>query len=137
MEMFVQKTRSWVASLELNKRYSKTLRIKSTGKFKEETRKSLKLDIDIFWFCQKSTEESAILRHSSPFKHYANEPRYILFKTSKVNNFEVKSVLESNFERFRKSAIRENFNLKRDPQMKKTYLNQQCNFIHQHNEVGE
>ena len=137
METFVKKTRSWIASLELNKRYSKTLRIKSTGKFKEETRKNFKLDSDIFWFCQRNTEESAILGQFSLFKHYANEPRYISIKTSKVNIFEVKSVLESNFERFRKSAIRENFNLKRDPQMKKTYLNQRCNFIHQHNEVRE
>ena len=66
-----------------------------------------------------------------------NEPRYILTKTSKVNIFEVKSVLESIFEQFCKSAIQENFNLERDPQMKKTYFNQRWNFIHQHNEVRE
>ena len=70
----------------------------------------------------KSTKISAFLGHFSPFKHDAIEPRYILTRTSKANIFEVKSVLESILERFRKSAIREIFNLKRDPQTKKTYL---------------
>ena len=66
--------------------------------------------------------------------HDANEPRYILTKTSKVNILEVKSVLESIFKRLRKSAIRENFNLKRDPQMKKTHSNKRCNYFHKHSE---
>ena len=74
----------------------------------------------------------AFLRQFSPFKHDANESRYILTKTSKVNIFEVKFVLESIFKRFRKSAIRERFNLKRYTQMKKTDSNKRCNYFHQH-----
>ena len=82
-------------------------------------------------------QNCAFLGQFSPFNLEANEWRYVLTKTSKINFFEVKSVSESIFERFRKSTIRENFNLKRDSQMKKTYLNQGCNFLQQHNEVRE
>ena len=39
----------------------------------------------------------------------------------KINPLVVKSLLESNYKRFRKSAIRENFNLKPETQLKKTH----------------
>ena len=40
-------------------------------------------------------------------------------KDPKMNSFVVKSLLESNCKRFRQSAIRENFNLKAETQLKK------------------
>ena len=40
-------------------------------------------------------------------------------KKPKINPFVVKSLLESNCKRFRQSAIRENFNIKPEPQLKK------------------
>ena len=43
----------------------------------------------------------------------------IATKDSKVNPFVVKSLLESNCKRFRKSAIRGNFNVKPETEMKK------------------
>ena len=82
----------------------------------------------------KQYETCAFLRQFSPFKDEANEPRYILTKTSKVNIFEVKSVLEYILKRFRKIAIRENFNLKRYPQMQKTHSSKRCNYFHQQSE---
>ena len=44
-------------------------------------------------------------------------------RNSKINPLVVKALLESIFKRFRKSAVRENFNLKRDPQMGKSHSN--------------
>ena len=44
---------------------------------------------------------------------------YINKKQPKINPFVIKSVLESNYKRFRKIEIRENFNLKPETQMKK------------------
>ena len=49
----------------------------------------------------------------------------------------VKSLLESNCKRFRKSAIRENFNPKPKTQLKKTQSNNGDNCTHQNNEVKE
>ena len=49
----------------------------------------------------------------------------------------VKSLLESNCKRFRQSAIRKNFNLKHETQLKKTQPNNGDNYTHQYNEVKE
>ena len=49
----------------------------------------------------------------------------------------IKSVLESDCKRFRKSAIREYFNLRPKTQMKKTHSNNRGNYTHQYNEVKE
>ena len=65
-------------------------------------------------------------------QHDANELRYILTKTSKVNIFELEFVLLSIFKRFRKIPLQENFNLKRYPQMKRIHSNKRCNYFHQH-----
>ena len=43
-------------------------------------------------------------------------------KITKMNALVVKSLLESNCDRFRKSAIRENFNLKPETQLKKKLI---------------
>ena len=58
-------------------------------------------------------------------------------KKPKINPFVVKSILESNCKRFRKSAIRKNFNLKPGTQLKKTHSNNGGNYTHQYNEVKE
>ena len=55
----------------------------------------------------------------------------------KINPLVVKSLLESNYKRFRKSAIRENFNLKPEKQLKKTHSNNGGNCTHQYKEVKE
>ena len=44
-------------------------------------------------------------------------------KNSQISLFVVKSLLEPNCKRFSKSALRENFNLKPDPQLEKTKAN--------------
>ena len=49
----------------------------------------------------------------------------------------VKSLLESNCKRFRQSAIRENFNLKAETQLKQTHSDNGGNYTHQYNEVKE
>ena len=49
----------------------------------------------------------------------------------------IKSVLEYNCKRFRKSAKRENFNQKPEAQKKKTHSNNWANYTHQKNQVKE
>ena len=83
----------------------------------------------------KQYQTCTFLVQLSSFRHDANEPRYILSKTYKVNIFDVESVLKSNFKRFGKNAIRENFNLKRHYQMKKTHSNLRCNYLYQHKDT--
>ena len=59
--------------------------------------------------------------------------RDIPSKNLKINPVVVKTILDSIRKRFRKSAIRENFNLKPDQQIKKAHSNRRCNYFHQHN----
>ena len=47
----------------------------------------------------------------------------IPMRNFKINPLVVKSLLESICKRFRKSAVRENLNLERDPLMKKSHSN--------------
>ena len=54
-----------------------------------------------------------------------------------TNPFVVKSILESKCKRFRKSAIRENFNLEPGTQLKITHSYNESNYTHQNNEVKE
>ena len=61
----------------------------------------------------------------------------IFQQKSKINPFVAKSLLESNCKCFRQSAIRENFNLKPETQLKKTHSNNGGNYTHQYNEVKE
>ena len=58
----------------------------------------------------------------------------IFQKEPQTNPFVVKSILESKCKRFRKSAIRENLNLKPETQLKKTHSNNGGNYIHENNE---
>ena len=54
-----------------------------------------------------------------------------------TNPFVVKSILESKCKRFRKNAIRKNFNLKPETQLKRTHSNSGGNYLYQNNEVQE
>ena len=56
-------------------------------------------------------------------------------KKTKINPFVIKSILESNCKRFRKSTVRENFRLKPETQMKETHSNNRGNYIRQYKEV--
>ena len=58
-------------------------------------------------------------------------------KKPKIDSFVAKSLLQSNWKRFHQSAIRENFNLKPETQLKKTHSNNGGNYTHQYNEVKE
>ena len=58
-------------------------------------------------------------------------------KNPKMNPFVVKSLLEPNCKRFRRSAIRENFNLKPETQLEKTHSNNGGNYTDHYNEVKE
>ena len=55
----------------------------------------------------------------------------------KINPFVAKSLLESNCKRFGQNAIRENFNLKHEPQLKTKLSKNGGNFTHQKNDVKE
>ena len=58
-------------------------------------------------------------------------------KTLKKNAVVIKSTLDSNCNRSRDTAIRENFNVKPETQMKKTHSHNRGNYIHQYNEVKD
>ena len=66
----------------------------------------------------KKNNNSAMRADFSPYRYEVNERSHFLTKNPKINPCEVKSLLESNCKRFRQSAIRENFNLKPETQLK-------------------
>ena len=66
-----------------------------------------------------------------------NERSHFRTKNPKINPFVVKSLLEANCKRLRQSAIRENFNLKPETQLRKRSFQQQSNYTHQYNEARE
>ena len=80
---------------------------------------------------------SAILADFSPYRYEVIERSHFPTKNPKINPFVVKSLLESNCKRFRQNAIRENFNLKPETQLKKTHSHNGGNYTHQYNEVKE
>ena len=59
----------------------------------------------------KTINNLANLADFSQWRYEVNEGSHFPSKNSKINQFVVKSLLESNCKRFRRSAIRENFNL--------------------------
>ena len=61
----------------------------------------------------------------------------IFEKKPKINAFVALSLLESNCKRFHQSAIRKNFNLKPETQLKKTNSNNGGNYTNQYIEVKE
>ena len=79
----------------------------------------------------------AIPADFNPQRYEVNERSHFPTKNPKINSFVVKLLLESNCKRFRQSAIRENFNLKPETQLKKTHSNNGGNYPHQNNEVKE
>ena len=72
----------------------------------------------------KKKNNWAILANFSPYRYEVNERSHFPTKNPKINPFVVKSLMESNCKRFRKSAIRENFNLKPETQLKKSSFQQ-------------
>ena len=85
----------------------------------------------------KKKQVSAIFADFTPSRFEVNEKSHIPRENLKINPDVIKSVLESNCKRFRKSAIGEHFNLKRETQMEKTHSNNRGNYTHQYNEVKE
>ena len=71
----------------------------------------------------KKKQVSAILADFSPYRYEVNEKKpYFKIKNPKINQFVIKSVLESNCKRFRNNAIREYFTLKPETQMQKKLI---------------
>ena len=79
----------------------------------------------------------AILADFNPYRYEVNEKIHFSTENHKINPFVVKSLLESNCKRFRKSVIRVNFNLKPEIQLEKTHSNDGGNYTRQYNEVKE
>ena len=68
--------------------------------------------------------------HQNPTKRHQNPTKY-----TKTKPFVVKSVSETNHQRFSKSTIRETFNLKPDLNMENTHSYNQGNYFYQNNVV--
>ena len=70
---------------------------------------------------RKRKKTSTIDEAFSPYSYCNDETWHFSAKKSKIKPFVVKSVLDSNCKRFRRSTTRENFNLKADAQKIKTH----------------
>ena len=77
----------------------------------------------------------AFCANFSPYRYEVNERSHLSTKNPKINPFVVKSLLESNCKRFRQNAMRENFNLKPETQLKTTDSINRGNHTRQYNEV--
>ena len=109
--------------LNLINRYHKSLLLKITRISKAQTKIPLTPTIEKTW-CGQERKIRAIF---SPYRYEVDETRQIARKNSKNNPIVVKSVLDSNWKRFRDTAIGETFNWKPEIQMKKNsfqYLRQ-------------
>ena len=69
----------------------------------------------------KKNNNRAILADFSPYGYEVGERSRFLTKNPKINTFVVKTLLEPNCKRFRKSAKRKNFNLKPETKLNKTH----------------
>ena len=78
-----------------------------------------------------------IVADFSPYRCEVDERNFFPTKKPKINPFVVKSLLESNCIRLRQSAIRKNFNLKPETQLKKILSKNGGNYTNQYNEVKE
>ena len=85
----------------------------------------------------KKNNNWAIPADFSPYRYEVDETSHFPTKNPKINPLVVKLLLESNCKRFRQSAIRENFYLKPETQLKKTHSNNGGNYTNQYNEVKE
>ena len=122
----LEDTLLWEVKLDCNdKAHQATLEkslAEKNGTLSEQTKTPLKLvNKKICSRRRKSTLEQSCNFQSLEIwsqrkKQYSNEKL-------QINTLVVKSFSESIFKRFRKSAVRENFNLKRDPQMRKSHSN--------------
>ena len=85
----------------------------------------------------KTINNWTINANFNPYRYEVNERSLFLTEFPKINPFVAKSLLESNCKRFGQSAIRENFNLKHEPQLQTKLSKNGGNFTHQKNEVKE
>ena len=85
----------------------------------------------------KEEQVWAILADFCPYGKEVNEKIHIPTKNPKTYPFVIKAVLRPNCKRFRKSAIRENFDLKPKTRMEKNHHDEGGKNIHQYNEVKE
>ena len=79
----------------------------------------------------------AFLANISQYRWEVNEKSHIPLENFKINPFVIKSVLESNCNRFRKSAKGQNFNQKLEAQKEKTHSNISANYTYQYKEMKE
>ena len=84
----------------------------------EQTRIPLKIIIEKIWCRQKKSTLEKFMQISVPADMKSTKKPFSN-KNPEINPFVAKSLLESNCKRFRKSAIRGNFNLKPETEMKK------------------
>ena len=80
----------------------------------------------------KTNKNWAILADFSPYRYEVNERIHFRTNNPKINPLKAKSLLESNCKRFHQSAIRENFNIKPETQLRKTHSNEGGNYSHQY-----
>ena len=85
----------------------------------------------------KKNNKWTILENFSKYRYKVDERSHFPTKKPKINPSVVKSLLESNWKRFPKSALRENDDLKPETQGKKTLSINGVNYTHQYNEVKE
>ena len=89
------------------------------GKIIEQTRTPLKLVVEKIW-CRQKKNALELFMHISVFADMKSTKKTRFQQnSSKLFPFVVKSLFESNCKRFRKNAIRENFNLKPVTETKK------------------
>ena len=70
----------------------------------------------------KKNNNWALLADLTPSGYEVNEKSHFLPKNPKIKPFVVKSLLEPKCKRFRNSAIRENFDLEPETQLKKNSI---------------
>ena len=79
----------------------------------------------------------AVVARFNSQSYEVNDRSHFQTKNHKIDPFVAKSILESNCKRFRQSAIRENFNLKPETQLKITHSKNGGNYANQYNEKKE
>ena len=122
--------------LKLINRCYKIFWLKSTITFKQQTRISLKLVIEKVR-CHPMIKESEQFLQVSVHTDEKSTENTRFEQNNKNQFFCDKNSFGSKCKRFRKSAIRKNFKLKRETQKKNTHSNNRDDYIYKYNEVKE
>ena len=85
----------------------------------------------------KKNQHCATHAHFSPCIYEVDEGKHIPRRNSKNRPVGVKSLLDSNFKRFRDTVLRRKFKLKPETHIKKTQFINRGNYIQEYNEVKE